>query len=154
MYKTVAELIVDHPHILEFHKPAFHILKQLAQDEQMPPALFDSCPGTKTEWAFDYTGKIYSCTATVGKSDEELGAFYPEVYLNNEEIEKWQDRDILEIEKCRSCSVALICGGGCASVAKNKLGSVTAPDCRPVKEIITTGFSVYFDSDGNTRQIR
>ncbi|MBN2804699.1 MAG: radical SAM protein [Deltaproteobacteria bacterium] len=151
MYKEVVELINKYPHILEFHKPNFHVLKNLAQNEELPAAIFDSCPGAKTEWAFDYTGKIFSCTATVGKKGEELGTFYPEVSLDEDTIEQWQDRDILEIEKCRTCSAALVCGGGCASVAKNKFGKIAAPDCRPVEDIVNMGFQVYFDKNGLTK---
>ncbi len=151
MYREVAELIKRFPYILKFHTPSFHVLKLLATQNELPAPVFDSCPGTKTEWAFDYTGKIYSCTATVGKKGEELGTFYPEITLDDETIEQWQDRDIIEIDKCRECNVALVCGGGCASVAKNRDGTVNAPDCRPVEEIVKTGFSLYFDHDGNSK---
>ena len=72
-------LIRQHPAILQFHKPAYSVSKFLFENGELPDPLFDSCPGCKTEWAFDYTGRIYSCTATVGKPGEELGTFYPEV---------------------------------------------------------------------------
>ena len=106
--------------------------------------MFDSCPACKTEWAFDYTGTIYSCTATVGKQGEELGTYYPLITKNEEAIETWQNRDITTIEKCKSCEVALACGGGCASVAKNQHGHVNSPDCRPIKELLSLGAAYYF----------
>ena len=76
------ELTKVHPHILEFYKPAYSVSKFLAENGELPDPLFDSCPACKTEWAFDYTGRIYSCTATVGKADESLGTFYPVVSRN------------------------------------------------------------------------
>jgi len=45
----------------------------------------------KTEWAFDYTGKIYPCTATVGKADESIGTFYPSITHKTEIINEWKD---------------------------------------------------------------
>ncbi len=143
LYKHMYELLKEHPYIAEFYKPAFSIAKYIAENEELPTALFDSCPACKTEWAFDFTGTIYSCTATVGNKGDELGTFYPTVTKNNQVIEEWQNRDITTIEKCKTCSVSLACGGGCASVAKNKNGHVNTPDCRPIKELLSLGAAYY-----------
>ena len=143
LYERLYELMKDYPEIIEFYKPGFSIAKYIAENEELPSPLFDSCPACKTEWAFDFTGTIYSCTATVGKKGEELGTFYPVVTKNEEAISQWQDRDITTIEKCKTCEVALVCGGGCASVAKNKNGSTNAPDCRPIKELLSLGAAAY-----------
>jgi uncharacterized protein len=145
MYEHIYKMLQEHPEVLEFHRPAFSLSRFLYEQGELPDPLFDSCPGAKTEWAFDYTGRIYSCTATVGKDGEELGEFYPEIKLNDQVIEQWQDRDVCSIEECKDCSVQLACGGGCAAVAKNRTGSVLSPDCRPVKELMSLGFSSYFD---------
>lgn len=146
LYNYMYELIKKHPHISEFYKPSYSIAKYIAENEELPAPLFDSCPACKTEWAFDYTGTIYSCTATVGKKGEELGTFYPHITKNEDVIEEWQNRDITTIKKCKTCEVALACGGGCASVAKNKNGHVNTPDCRPIKELLTLGSAAYLIS--------
>lgn len=143
LYEHIFELIQKHPEIIEFYKPGFSIAKYIAEHEELPSPLFDSCPACKTEWAFDFSGTIYSCTATVGKKGEELGTFYPTITKNNDAINDWQDRDITTIEKCKTCDVALVCGGGCASVAKNKNGHVNTPDCRPIKELLSLGTKAY-----------
>lgn len=147
MYQDIYLLIKKHPEIPEFHKPSFSISKFLFEEGKLPDALFDSCPATKTEWAFDYSGKIYSCTATVGKAGEELGTFYPDTFLNEKKISEWEERDILSIAECASCSLQLACGGGCGSVAKNQTGKISSPDCRPVKELMELGLSYYFQSE-------
>lgn len=147
LYEKIYEELTIHPEILEFHKPAFSISKFLFENGELPGPLFDSCPGAKTEWAFDYSGKIYACTATVGKTDEVLGAFFPTVSKNYDDIENWQDRDVLSISACRECPVRLACGGGCASVAKNKTGDLLSPDCRPIKEMLSLGVSWYFKDE-------
>jgi len=145
MYEDLYDLIKKHPHILEFHRPAYSISKFLWEQGEMPDPLFDSCPGTKTEWAFDYTGQIYSCTATVGKQGEALGTYYPEITRKDEILEEWEERDVTTIPECADCSLQLACGGGCASVAKNKSGRIKSPDCRPVKELLEMGVSLYFE---------
>ena len=144
LYKHIYDLLRQYPHIAQFYKPGFSIAKYISENGQLPTPLFDSCPACKTEWAFDYTGTIYSCTATVGKQGEELGTYYPLITKNEEAIETWQNRDITTIEKCKSCEVALACGGGCASVAKNQHGHVNSPDCRPIKELLSLGAAYYF----------
>jgi uncharacterized protein len=146
LYESVYNLTKQHPYILEFHKPAYSISKFLSENDSLPDPLFDACPACKTEWAFDYTGHIYSCTATVGKSDEALGSFYPEVSRKEELINEWESRDVTAISECTSCNMQLACGGGCGSVAKNRTGKVCSTDCRPVKELLELGFSAYFEN--------
>jgi uncharacterized protein len=145
MYADLYDLIRMHPQVLRFHKPAFSIAKFLFENGELPNPLFDSCSGTKTEWAFDYTGRIFSCTATVGNASDALGTFYPQVSLNHDLVAEWEERDVLSIDKCRSCAVQLACGGGCAAIAKNRTGKLHSPDCRPVKELLGLGVSLYSD---------
>jgi len=145
LYETIYEQVKQHPYILEFYKPAYSISKFLSENGELPDPLYDACPACKTEWAFDYTGHIFSCTATVGKEDESLGTFYPKISRKEELISAWENRDVTSIPECISCNMQLACGGGCGSVAKNRTGSVCSTDCRPVKELLELGFSAYFE---------
>jgi uncharacterized protein len=145
LFESIFELTRQHPHVLEFYKPAYSVAKFLFENGELPDPLFDSCPACKTEWAFDYTGQIYSCTATVGKADESLGTFYPVVTRKNDIIDQWEKRDVTSIPECRTCNVQLACGGGCGSIAKNRTGKICSTDCRPVKELLEIGFSAYFN---------
>lgn len=153
LYKDLYELILHHPHLLEFHKPAYSVSKFLFENGELPPPLFDSCPGCKTEWAFDYTGRIYSCTATVGKPGEELGTFYPRAELDTHRVDLWQQRDILSIKACSTCNLRLACGGGCASMAYNRYKNLHAPDCRPVQELMEVGIALYNSVNGKQQTV-
>lgn len=147
LYQKIHDLTRKHPHILDFYKPAYSVSKFLSENGTLPEPLFDSCPACKTEWAFDYTGQIYSCTATVGKKDESLGSFYPAVTKNNEKIDEWESRDVTSIPECKECNLQLACGGGCGSVAKNRTGSICSTDCRPITGLLELGFSEYFENE-------
>ena len=149
LYEKIYELVKSHPYIQEFYKPSYSIAKFLSENGELPDPLFDSCPACKTEWAFDYSGHIYSCTATVGKAEESLGTFYPSVTRKEDIIETWQERDVTIIPECRNCSVQLACGGGCGSVAKNRTGTVCSSDCRPARELLELGFSAYIERPGS-----
>ncbi len=149
MYQEIYQLVKESPEILEFHKPAFSIAKFIFENGELPNPLFDSCSGTKTEWAFDYSGRIYSCTATVGNIGDELGTFYPKIELDEDLIEEWEERDVLSIKECTNCPVRLACGGGCAAIAKNRTGKLHAPDCRPVEELLELGIGLYSEIEIN-----
>lgn len=149
LYEEIYRLVKKHPHILEFHRPLFSVSKFLFENGELPRPLFDACPACKSEWAFDYTGKIYSCTATVGKAGEELGTYFPSVTGKNDAISKWQERDVTCIPECKECSIQLLCGGGCGAVAKNKTGEILSPDCRPVKPLLGMGISLYYNGGEN-----
>ena len=147
MYEKLYEIIQKHPYFLEFHRPAYSVSRFLFDNGELPVPLFDSCPGCKSEWAFDYTGRIYPCTATVGKEGESIGTFYPSAARNDGIIAAWEKRDVTSIPGCAGCGLQLVCGGGCASVARNKTGEILAPDCRPVRPLLEMGMSLYFNSE-------
>lgn len=136
-------LIKKNPHILDFLKPSFSFTKFLSENDKLPDPIFDSCPACKTEWAFDHTGKIFACTAMVGKAGEELGSFFPLKTRHTMKILEWENRDVKSITECTDCAMQLACGGGCGAVAKNKTGSINKPDCRPIKELAGLGFKLY-----------
>ncbi|MCK6547522.1 radical SAM protein [Myxococcota bacterium] len=145
LYEDLYHLAKADPEILRFHRPAFSVARFLFDEGKLPAPLFDSCPATKTEWAFDYTGHIYPCTANVGKAGEALGTFHPTRTLDDTRVEPWAERDVLAIEQCRTCASQLACGGGCGAVSKNRDGTVTAPDCRPIPELLALGAALYKD---------
>jgi uncharacterized protein len=146
LFESIYSLAKEFPHILEFYKPTYSVSGFLADNGNLPDPLFDGCPACKTEWAFDYTGQIFPCTATVGKADESLGTFYPEVTRRGDLIDQWENRDVTAIAGCSNCNLQLACGGGCGSVAKNRTGQVCSTDCRPVKELLELGFGAYLDT--------
>ncbi len=154
LYAALYRIIERHSWFLDFHTPSFSVAGNLFRNGELPDPLFDACPGTKTEWAFDFTGKIYACTATVGKKGEELGTFFPEWFLDDNKVDLWNGRDVLSMDRCRQCNLSLICGGGCAAVAKNQNGCINSPDCRPVTELLEYGISAYFNEGKRVPGVR
>lgn len=143
LWEDMYALIEKDPEILRFYRPAYSVARFLFDEGQLPEPLFDSCPATKTEWAFDATGAIYPCTANVGKSGEELGTYFPTRSLKLDVVQDWNGRDVTTISGCASCSNQLACGGGCGAVSKSWKGQIRASDCRPVKELLGLGCALY-----------
>jgi radical SAM protein with 4Fe4S-binding SPASM domain len=67
----------------------------------------------------------------------------PNIERGEDAIARWRDRNVFSIPACQSCPVASVCGGGCGAVAANRTGTVAAPDCRPVRELLGLGARYY-----------
>jgi uncharacterized protein len=126
MWSDYVSLAKENPVMYKYHKPQFHGMRQLFETGEMPAPIFDGCPAGKKEWAFDFNGNIYGCTASVGVEKYRLGSYISGERLNEKQILEWKSRDVFTIEECRSCDVSLSCGGGCGvmriSMVKSKYG--------------------------------
>lgn len=143
LYEDLYRLATTDPEVLRFHAPGYSVARFLFDKGELPDPLFDACPACKTEWAFDYTGTIYPCTANVGKAGEAVGRFWPTVHVEASAVEPWVERDVLAIDACGTCNARLACGGGCGAVSKNQTGRVDSPDCRPIAPLLSMGCALY-----------
>lgn len=143
LWTRFAELAAQHPELRRFHLPRFHGIRHLAESGELPVANFDACPAAKKEWAFSPDGSLYGCTATVGNPKYRLGSFWPKLEVDAAAVAPWQGRNVTTIEKCRTCEVATVCGGGCAALADAQGHGIGGPDCRPVKELYGIGARFY-----------
>jgi len=143
LWARYLELSEAHPELRRFHRPRFHGIGHLADTGELPAPNFDACPAAKKEWAFGPDGSVYGCTATVGHPAHRLGRFHPEPVRDEEAIARWRARSTLTVAECQGCSLAPVCGGGCAALAWNQRGSIQAPDCRPVPELYGLGARYY-----------
>ena len=137
------DLAERHPVLRRFHRPRFHGMRHLAEQGELPPANFDACPATKTEWAFAPDGGLYGCTATVGNPRYRPGSFHPEVVRDEKAIARWHGRNVLTMSECRGCPLGPVCGGGCGAVAAARTGDPMQADCRPVRELLGMGARYY-----------
>jgi len=143
MWRDFTTEAARRPVLYKYHKPQFHGIRTLMESGQLPDPIFDGCPAGKKEWAFDYKGDIYGCTASVGVEKYRLGNFLTGEVINEEQARQWMTRDVQSIPECAECAESLACGGGCGVLAANSTGNIHSPDCRPVKELIPLGIRHY-----------
>ena len=74
---------------------------------------------------YDPDGFVYNCILAVGTEEKAIGRFYPMEILREK---SFATRDILSINECRNCGLALLCGGGCANGFLD-YHSVDRPNC-------------------------
>lgn len=145
MVEAYTSKMLEYPLLKKMHFPSFFGITQMIENGEMYLPSFDTCPGAKSEYVFDATGNIYSCTASCGRDGYAIGTYYPSMKFDNAKMKQWKDRSILTIPECRECEVGVVCGGGCAVIAKEKNGSVLSPNCKPVKEIMDIGIRHFSD---------
>lgn len=85
-------------------------------------------------------GYVYLCTDTIGRTELAAGKYYPKLELNKEYINQLKNRNVFEMEKCRDCSIATFCGGGCPTAALKEHHNAALNYCGNAKEVVTDFF--------------
>lgn len=87
-------------------------------------------------------GSIVTCLNLAGKGVQIIGEVESDsIHMYPEEAEKWFDRSIFSIEKCKKCKYALLCGGGCPVIALEKNHDINSPVCINIEKIV----EIYID---------
>jgi len=89
-------------------------------------------------FVFDADGNLYDCYEEAGHPEKRVGYVNQSgrVVLESPQREMDIERHVAAIEECRSCSLALTCGGGCSFSAKARTGTIYAADCNYHKECV------------------
>jgi uncharacterized protein len=74
-------------------------------------------------------GYIYPCNQILGSSEWAIGTYDPELSIDPAKAAMWHGRKVTNMPKCRECSIAFMCAGGCPVMAKRTTGSPTDSYC-------------------------
>ncbi|MHB8159031.1 MAG: radical SAM protein [Thermoleophilia bacterium] len=122
----------------------FRVLNHLAQVIGLRPGetslpMFQFCETNSLSfYVFGADGYIYACPEAIGNHKHAVGRFKPELEIYKKKLNQWDNRNILDIEECRNCSIATFCGGGCAYAALESNGAIDKPVCNRAKEVLET----------------
>jgi len=73
-----------------------------------------ACGAVLNAILFSPDGYLYSCSGAVGRSRFAIGTFDSELHIDPEKQMLWTNRCHPYISGCNTCSLALLCGGGCS----------------------------------------
>ncbi|MBA7508556.1 GTP 3',8-cyclase [subsurface metagenome] len=119
-------------------KPLRHILDIVSGAPNVSPK-FINCESNLLELnIFCPDGYIYACGESIGKPDYAIGKFSPELEFYPDKEKLWTGRTILNIEKCRTCKFAPLCGGGCAYSSILIYKDNSKPICERYQEVLDT----------------
>lgn len=113
---------------------SYHPLERIFQTGVWQPK-YAYCKSNQGQICYDPLGDIYCCWEAVGLKEICVGQFYPELKFNPE-YEKWTNRMVVNLEKCRKCKFALMCGGGCAYSAYLTHGTIDRESCQEMRLIL------------------
>ncbi len=106
----------------------------------MPPhPRFGSCDAGVLQLAFGPDGYVYPCMVYLGFPEHSIGSYYPEVAINEKELQRYEDLFIKNTLECEACDLKYSCGGRCIPSVE-KLNTAKCPD---VKELVQFGFDYY-----------
>ena len=105
---------------------------------------------------FDPYGDVYGCYEEAGYKNKRIG------YVTNEGLvdfvdnryETYQSRNVASHEPCRSCSVALTCGGGCPLQAEIANGTIFSNHCDSHKELVAKSIISFVEKKTDERELK
>jgi uncharacterized protein len=150
---TEQELIYDVSRLIEekqidqslFNFEDMRILKNIERlfllpDENKDFHQFYGCGNRINQYSFTPDGKIYPCSPSAGKEKYFIGEFYPSFSIKNEHGHLWTYNNVFHLEKCKTCSMAFLCAGGCQYSAREKMHNEKKenyiPDCMDAVQIV------------------
>ncbi len=139
--EKIFELEDKNPNMALFKKK-FHpaeFINCIFDDVPYQPVL-RHCGAAKNQYILDCKSNVYKCWHGIGNNGYRIGQFYPKYDIEKEKLEKWENRSVNHLEKCKNCKYRYICGTGCpaAKHMSDDCMDVTAPSCVDYNELIKT----------------
>lgn len=113
-----------------------HIMSVIKRSSSIQPMLYYCEANNLENIVFGPDGYIYACTECMGSKELAIGEFKPALKLYGEAVKMWNGRNVLTLDECRECDIALLCGGGCAYSALKVNGNINKPVCNRARETI------------------
>ena len=116
-------------HVFEQEFRYFHPIDEvfLGQGDWFP--LYYYCDAHYSQLFYDPHGDIYPCWLTLGEKEHSIGTYSPKLTMNKN-YELWRSRNVFNLERCKQCRNALLCGGGCAYSVYEQKGTIMDSDCK------------------------
>lgn len=109
-----------------------------SKNGKVKPWKIDYCEATSgSNFCFAPDGTISTCLTYIGKGNLNIGTFNSEgVYFDEKVYDMWFNRNVLSLEKCRTCKYAFICGGGCPVAALETNGDINDVVCSDIQRTL------------------
>ncbi len=123
-----------------FHmfKPLRHIIDIVEGAPNVSPK-FINCESNLLELnVLCPDGYIYACGESIGNPEYAIGRFSPKLEFYPDIKKLWTERTILNIEKCRKCKFAPLCGGGCTYSSILIYKDNSKPICERFQQVLDT----------------
>ena len=92
----------------------------------------------------DSLGDVYDCYEEAGNKARRIAKLADGEVRHFKLGDTYRRRHILNMPECLKCSIALYCGGGCMSRARQQRGSIFKPVCQQNKEFVGQTLKAYY----------
>jgi uncharacterized protein len=120
-----------------------HHLNDSIQNNKFFPLKVAFCGAFQGMNILDPIGNIYPCWEVVGLKDHII-ANYKKGLVYTQENKKWQNRTIMNMERCTRCKYALICTGGCAGRLAASGKDIYKACCENFDEVFAIMVNIYY----------
>jgi uncharacterized protein len=92
---------------------------------------------TENSVVVDPIGDVYKCYDEAGRPEHRVGEITNGfLHYFEDKLARSLSRNVATIPQCRTCSMALVCGGECGAFSKAKYGDYFTPYCQGTKEML------------------
>ena len=144
--------------LAEMFYSAFHFMfkKTIGPEGEWIPQFY-YCDAIFSQIFYDAHGHVYTCTESLGDPALKIGTYTPTLKFDAL-YELWRSRNVFNLERCKQCRNALLCGGGCPYHAYSVTGSIMQSDCTSFALIRKHYFShmiaLYFKHSKYTKKFK
>lgn len=127
----------------KFHPDDF--ISSIIENKKFQPT-HRHCAASKNQYILDCKGNIYKCWHGIGNDLYRIGTYTSAVEINDDELNKWYNRSVNQIDLCKNCKYRYICGTGCPAAKHigNDKFEVNKPNCVDYKSLINIILSEKF----------
>ncbi|MBS4039192.1 MAG: radical SAM protein [Flavobacteriales bacterium] len=121
----------------KFHPINF--IESIFENKPYMPVL-RHCGASKNQYIFDCKANVYKCWHGIGNDSFRIGTFDTDIAFDQEKKERWRNRSVQNIEKCKPCKYRYICGTGCpaATHMSNEEFDINKESCVDYQTLIQT----------------
>ncbi|GBE18665.1 antilisterial bacteriocin subtilosin biosynthesis protein AlbA [archaeon BMS3Abin16] len=122
-----------------------------------PGVKIDGCHAGVNSLSVGANGDVYPCPSMVGDEDFVCGTVskgVENVWTGSEELNRFRELSVVDLEGCRECVFRFFCGGGCRCQAyygggEDHVLSARDPYCSVIREMLVEGMTAGLRPNGS-----
>jgi len=136
MLSRVLAMMQEVPPLRHWHLDGWTVVnyfRRLLDEDRVVLPRFHHCEAAiGKSFHLDMCGKFYTCIEACGMEEYASGEYLPRLRFYPL-YEQLRSRSVVNIERCQTCNIALLCGGGCALQSIYDRNSLAAPVCGSIQ---------------------